>query len=66
VKRPSVFVRRVDVVQDTDMLDDAPAVRITHLEIDTRIAGRAELTIRERFCSVQERIDDVLACPANQ
>jgi len=62
VKRPSVFLRRVDVVQDTDLLDSAPAMRITHLEIDTRLAGRAELTIRERFLAAQERYHDVLSC----
>lgn len=66
VKTPSVFLRRVNVVQDTDLLDDAPSLRITHLEIDTRLAGRAELTIRERFCGAQGRPDDVLACSTIQ
>jgi hypothetical protein len=66
VKRPSVFVRSVNMVQDTDMVDDAPAVRITHLEIDTRLAGRAELTIRERFCGVQGGPDDEFACSTTE
>ena len=61
VKRPSVFLKRVDVVQDTDLMDDAPAMRITHLEIETRLVGLAELTIRERFSAADGRTDDVLA-----
>jgi hypothetical protein len=60
VKTPSVFLRHVDVVQDTDLQNDEPALRITHLEIDTRLAGRAELTIRERFREIQGRPDDEL------
>jgi len=51
VKKPSVFVRRIDVVQDIYIRDEAPYLRVTHLEIDTRLAGRAELTIRERICA---------------
>ncbi len=69
VKTPSVFVRRIEVVQDIDILDGAPHLRITHLEIDTRLVGRAELTIRERYCgpiageTTQGGLsDDELAC----
>ncbi len=47
VKRPSPFQRRVDVVQDTDLRDGRPYRRITRLDIETRPAGRAELTIIE-------------------
>ena len=47
VKQPSVFLRRVDVTQDTDIRDGRPYVRITRLAIETRLAGRAELTITE-------------------
>jgi len=71
VKTPSVFVRRIEVVQDIDHLDGAPSLRITHLEIDTRLVGRAELTIRERFCqptageTTQGGLsDDKLTCSA--
>jgi hypothetical protein len=48
VKRPSVFLRRVVVVKDTDIRDGVPDSRITHLDIYTRLVGRAELIIRER------------------
>jgi hypothetical protein len=48
VKSPSVFLRRIDVVQDTDIREGLPYLRITHLDIDTRLVGRAELTIQER------------------
>jgi len=52
VKTTSVFVRRIDVVQDIYTLEEVPYLRVTHLEIDTRLAGRAELTIRERTCDL--------------
>ena len=51
VKKPSVFLRRIDVVQDIYIRGEAPYLRVTHLEIDTRLAGSAELTIREHICA---------------
>jgi hypothetical protein len=45
VKRPSVLVRRVEITRDTNLRE---GVSVTHLVVDTRLAGRAELTIRER------------------
>jgi hypothetical protein len=48
VKQPSVFVRRVEMIKDTDLREGQPSLRITHLAIDTRLIGRAELTITER------------------
>jgi len=47
VKQPSLFIRRVDFTQDTDLRDGAPYLRITRLAIETRLVGRAELTIKE-------------------
>ena len=47
VKRPSVFLRRVNVVQDTDLREGRPHLRITRLDVDTLLVGRAELTITE-------------------
>jgi hypothetical protein len=47
VKRPSVFLRRVEITQDTDIHEGVPYLRITRLGIDTLLAGRAELTIKE-------------------
>ena len=43
VRRPSVFVRRVNVTRDTSAHDGVAYARITHVEIDTRLIGRAEL-----------------------
>ncbi len=67
VKMPSVFVRRIDVVQDIYFREEAPYLRIMRLGIDTRLAGRAELTIRERICepttaATQERASDERLC----
>jgi len=47
VKRPSVFIRRIEVVRDTNLRDGYPYTRITHVTIETRLVGRAELTITE-------------------
>jgi hypothetical protein len=52
VKRPSIFVKRVDVIRETDLHDGMPEARVTHLSVDTRLVGRAELTITERPCGV--------------
>jgi ABC-type transporter Mla MlaB component len=57
VKRPSMFVRRIDVTQDTEIREGSPYLRITRLGIETRLAGRAELTIKEhpgRSASIPE------------
>jgi len=48
VKRPSIFVKRIDVTRDTALVDGVAEMRVTHLTVDTRLVGRAELTIRER------------------
>lgn len=53
VKRPSAFLRHVDVIQDTDLREGRPYGRITRLDIDTRLVGRAELTVKERPCDLQ-------------
>jgi hypothetical protein len=47
VKRPSVFIRKIEVTRDTSLRDGRPYIRITHVSIDTRLVGRAELTITE-------------------
>jgi hypothetical protein len=48
VRSPSIFVRRVDITRDTAVRDGAAYERTTRLWIDTRLVGRAELTITER------------------
>ncbi len=48
VKRASVFIRQIRITRDSGSRAAAPYLRVTHVDIDTRLAGRAELTIRER------------------
>jgi hypothetical protein len=48
VKRPSVFIRKIEVTRDTNLRDGLPYTRVTHVSIETRLVGRAELTITER------------------
>jgi hypothetical protein len=48
VRSPSFFIRRIDVIRDISFGGGQPLARITHLSIDTRLVGRAELTITER------------------
>jgi hypothetical protein len=50
VKRPSLFLRRVGVVQDVDLREGRPYLRITRLDLDTLLAGRVELIAREHPC----------------
>jgi hypothetical protein len=50
VKSPSIFVKRTAVTRVTTIRDGLADERITHVTVDTRLAGRAELTIRERPC----------------
>lgn len=48
VKRPSIFTRQVRVERDTSLRDGVPHTRLTHVVVETRLVGRAELTITER------------------
>jgi hypothetical protein len=48
VKRPSVFIRTIEVRRDTNLRDGFPYSRVTHVAIETRLAVSAELTITER------------------
>jgi len=50
VKKPSIFLKRVDVTRETNLRDGVVESRVTHLALDTRLVGRAELTIHERPC----------------
>jgi hypothetical protein len=47
-KSGSVFIRRIELVRDCGARVDTRYQRITQIEIDTRLFGRAELIIRER------------------
>ena len=49
VKRPSVFLRRIEITRDTTLCNGLPYIRVTHATIRTPLgAFRAELTITER------------------
>ena len=48
VRSPSIFVRRVNITRDTAVRDGVAYERTTRLEIDTRLAGRVDVTITER------------------
>jgi hypothetical protein len=48
VKQPSLFIKRVDVTRETVLCDGMAEARVTHLSINTRLVGPAELTIEER------------------
>jgi hypothetical protein len=55
VKRPSIFISRIDVTRDTNQRDGIPTTRVTHVAVDTRLVGRAELTITERPLQTADR-----------
>jgi len=50
VRKPSIFIRRLKITRDVSLSDGLPYLRTTHLDIDIRFAGRAELTIVESPC----------------
>jgi hypothetical protein len=54
VKRPSIFVKRVDLTRETVLRNGVADARVTHLSVDTRLVGRAELTIREHPFSASD------------
>lgn len=47
VKTPPPFTGKMEVVRNTELWDGCPSARVTHVTIDTRLAGRGELTITE-------------------
>jgi len=47
-KSPSIFLKRVSVTRDNELHNGTIAARITHVSIETRLVGRAELVIVER------------------
>jgi hypothetical protein len=54
VKNPSIFVKRVDVTRSTALRDGVAEMQVTHLSVDVRFIGRAELTVQERPCVVAD------------
>ncbi len=47
VKKPSIFIRRLKITRDVCLREGVQYLRTTHLDVDVRFAGRAELTITE-------------------
>src|SRR5207244_11392216 len=45
VKKPSIFVKRVDVTRETAFRVGIAEMRITHLSVYTRLVGRDQLII---------------------
>jgi hypothetical protein len=54
VKKPSKFVKRVDVTCEIALRDGSAEMRVTHLAVETRLVGRAQLVIRERLCATPD------------
>jgi len=48
VKSPSVFIKRVSVNRENTLRDGVIESRLTHITVETRLLGRAELVIEER------------------
>jgi hypothetical protein len=57
VKVPSFFLKRVEVTQESLLQDSTVALRLTHLSVNTRLVGRAELVIEERPLNSGESIE---------
>jgi hypothetical protein len=47
-RRGSVFVRKIEMVREAGPRVELPYVLVTRVDIDTRLFGHAQLTIRER------------------
>jgi len=61
VKSPSVFIKRINLTRENKFHDGAIAERITHLSVETRLIGRAQLTIVERPVTEQAAAGNVAA-----
>ncbi len=47
-KRPSLFIRSIEMIRDAGPRVQSPYLSVTRVDIETRLFGAAELTIRER------------------
>lgn len=48
VKNPSLWIRRIAITRENKLRDGTVESRLTHIYIDARLVGRAELVIEER------------------
>lgn len=61
VKSPSWMLRHIGITQEMQIGHGATLARETHLDIDTRFTGRAELTIRERALRGESEVAESVA-----
>jgi hypothetical protein len=61
VKNPSVMLRRIRISQEMEIRQGATFARETHLDIELRFTGRAEMTIREKMRGVLAEAADNVA-----
>ena len=61
VKSPSVMLRSIGISQEMEIRHGATFARETHLNIDVRLTGPAELTIRERTRIPETEVTDYVA-----
>jgi hypothetical protein len=47
VKSPSIFIKRIAITQENTVREGIIESRLTHITIETRLIGRAELVIEE-------------------
>jgi hypothetical protein len=50
-KSPSIFLKRINLTRENQLLDGTVTERITHLSVETRFVGTAQLIIVERPAS---------------
>jgi len=50
-KNPSVFVNRINLTRENQLQNGAITGRITHISVETRLIGRAQLVVVERLGS---------------
>ena len=55
-KRSSVFVRRINLTRENELHNGAIAERVTHLSVEARLIGRAQLIIVERPTSDESAV----------
>lgn len=56
VKNPSMFIGRVSLVRENALRDGRVESRLTHITVETRLFGRAELVVEERPLSLEDAV----------
>jgi len=58
LKRPSVWIKRLEITREIKLSGGGLEARLTHVTVDARLIGRAELVIEERPVGEMERAID--------